>query len=141
MLIIVPNKATTAADGVPYRVCLPADDVEVDARSAKKQKKKTQRARPRAKPLIYKDGRVDCIRAKWGAPEGQGRVDGELGPKLGAGRNFELEKGKQRRLTFEEVVPWLLPASCWTRDGDRITITQDGKRELLALNFLRFGVN
>ena len=70
-----------------------------------------------------------------------GQVDGVGGPELGMGRVFDLERGKQRKLKFEEVVPWLLPASCWTREGERIIISEDGEREVLALNFLRFGVN
>ena len=85
---------------MPYRVCLPAH-VEVDKRSAKTKQRKTQRQGSR--PLIYKDGGEDCIRVQWGAPEGQGQVDGVGGPELGMGRVFDLERGKQRKLNPERV--------------------------------------
>ena len=132
LILIVPHKPTKQ-DAVPYRLCLP-DKVNIDGRS---------KAQLRARGLMYKAGDGEaCIQVRWGLPEGGGRVDGVRGPALGEGREFVMKggKAKQTPLKCKHVVPWLLPQEMYTVSGNRISITKEGERQVLELNFVRFGV-
>ena len=96
-----------------------------------------------ARGLMYKAGDGEaCIQVRWGLPEGGGRVDGVRGPALGEGREFVMKgcKAKQTPLKCKHVVPWLLPQEMYTVSGNRISITKEGERQVLELNFVRFGV-